>query len=131
MLGGALWRSLPGELARPRPHVGPPLPGDLEAFFLAPFFDALMIAGKQHLGDFHAAKLFGPGVLRIFEQAVAKRFIRRGIFVAEYAWYQPRDGVDNDGGRRFAAAERVVAEGNFFVDKRLDPLVDAFVTAAK
>src|SRR3989442_15486413 len=38
--------------------------------------------------------------------------------------------INHAEGLRPTATERVVADGNFFIDKRLDPFIDTFVAAA-
>jgi len=96
-----------------------------------------VVAGKQDWrdGPFYAAlgrEDLRSGVVGIFNVALAAvRLFDDGGFLADDAGHEARDGIKHDHGRKFAAGQDVVADGDFLVHQMVgDALVDAFVTAA-
>ena len=70
----------------------------------APLRDLAVVTGEENLGDFHAAKIFGAGVLRELEVvAVREGLDFGGSFAAEDAVDEANDAVDDDQRREFAA----------------------------
>ena len=67
----------------------------------------------------------------MLEQAAHERFLFRRELVPEGAGDMARDRIDQDHGRKFAAGEDVVADGELKIDAVFnEPLVDTFVAAA-
>ncbi len=78
-----------------------------------------------------ALEIGGPGVLRIFEQAVGEAFLDAGGFLAHHAGNQPDAGVDQRQRGRFAARQHEIAERDFLELARRDqPLIDALEAPA-
>src|SRR6266404_2411245 len=68
-----------------------------------------------------------PG--RVFRRA--ERFILRGRFISQRAWNQPRNGINDEHGRKLPATQYEVANGNFFRSQMFrNALVDAFIPSA-
>lgn len=100
--------------------------------FLAPFFDFTVVAGEEDFGHWHAAEVFGPGILRVFEVVfMAEGLGHRGLIAAEGSGEEPDAGVGDHHGGEVAGGEHVVADREFPINKGLaDASVDAFVVAA-
>src|SRR5665213_2727975 len=120
----------PGQIGGP--GVGPPLPREPLSLGGAPLSDLGVVAGREHLGDWRALQDGGPGVLRIFQQAIGKTLLGgRGLF-AHDAGQQPYAGVEQRECRGLAAPQHEVAERDFLELARRDqPLVNALETAAQ
>ena len=90
-----------------------------------------MVAAEEHGRDLPPPVLGRARVLRVLEEAIGERFVFGRSLVAKGARDVPRDGVDDDHGRQFAAREDVVADRYLEVYAMLDEArVHPFVTAA-
>ena len=128
--------------------IGAIAAGLLEGLLTAPFGDFGVIATNENLGNTPAAEIGRAGVVGEIEERVirdwwlaagqrrsfsqgGKRFVLGGGLVAEGARNKTRDGVNDESGGEFAAAEDEIADGNFVSGEVSgDALVHAFVTAA-
>src|SRR6185369_9985422 len=98
----------------------------------APLRDLRVVAGQQHVGDFHPAKLGRPRVLRIFQSRSvgAEGFFLRALVVAQHAGQKPHDRVDQYHRRQCAVRQHIIADRQFVVRQLLaDPFVEPFVMA--
>jgi len=115
-----------------REQVGAVAAGLCQGLVTAPFGDFGVIATDEDFRNGPAAEIGGAGVvgeiekraiyrqnfmqpggfglLRSFEQA--ERLVLRRGFVAQGAWKEAGDGVDDEGGGKFAAAENEIANGD-------------------
>lgn len=98
----------------------------------APLGDLGVIAGKEDVRHFHLAKLGGPGVVGVIEQAAGSEgFLDGGFIIAEDSGNETNDGIDHHGGSDGSIGQDVVAERKLFIDTGVDdPLIDPFVVAA-
>lgn len=99
-----------------------------------PAFNRLVVTRKQYLGNFQAAVLTRPSVLRVFQPTIplGKGIVHAAFFVTEYAGRQPHYGVNHDHRADFAAVEDVIADRNFIGLKEIDhPLIETFITPAE
>ncbi len=98
---------------------------------MLPFGNGLVVAREENLRDFKAFPDAGLGVVGVFQKAILEAFLVAGFGLSHDAGEQAHHGIQKGKGRRFAAGEHEIAEGN--LDELAvfdDALVDAFKTAA-
>jgi len=111
-------------------QVGAAVGGSFLGLVGSPFFDFGVVAGDEDFGDLVAAVFARAGVLRVFEAAVSEGFLSQGFFIADDAFEESDDGVDQDDGCGFTAGEDVVADGDFGRgEDQADSFVETFVVA--
>jgi len=134
-----------------REEIGAVAAGLFEGLLATPFGDVGVIAADENFGDGPAAEIGGASVVGEVEQGAAcgqssmqlgglglfgaleqaEGLVLGGGFVTESAREESRDGVHDECGGKFAAAEDEIADGDFLGSKMIgDALVHAFVTAA-
>lgn len=97
----------------------------------APFFDGLVIAGQKHFWNALSFVLTRPRVLRVLQKPAFEAIVGDGAFVSDHSGKKPRDDIGEYHRGKFATGQDVIADGDFFVDTKLDKaLVDAFVVSA-
>ncbi len=69
-----------------------------------------MIPRSQHFGDRAPFPIIRPGVVRIFEETVFKRFLISALRRAHYLGQQANASVENDQSARFSARKDIVAD---------------------
>ena len=90
-----------------------------------------MVSGEENIGNFPAAELGWPGVLRRFEQTLGEAVIDRRLLVAQDAGKQPDDRVNENNRGDRAIRQDVIADRNLHIDQMLDDaVVDPFVMTA-
>jgi len=90
-----------------------------------------MVTGQQHFGDSHTSVLGGTRELRTPGQLAREAVLGKRFGVADNAWNEPSDGVDQHHGGDLAAAHDKVADRDLAcLQAGTHPVVDAFVTAA-
>ena len=93
--------------------------------------DAGVVPAEQHLRHGQAFQRLGPGIMRIFQQAVGKTLFLAGLFLAHETRHQPGHGFDDGQGRRFPAVEHGFAHTHRFQRKKFQQAcVQAFIAAA-
>ena len=115
------------------PQIGPPQSCRLLGLGMTPALDLLVVTGDQDLRHRSAIPLRGPRVMRIFEQPVesrAVRFVHRGIRISEHAGQQARTRIDDGHRGHFTTGQHEIPQRDLFVDERMDPRVEPFVTSA-
>ena len=90
-----------------------------------------MVPAPQYLRHFTAFQDFGPCIMGVLQQAVGKTFVVPGLLLAHEAGHQPRHGLDDGQGRRFAAIEHGFAHAHGLQRKDVQQAgIQSFVTAA-
>src|SRR3989442_5647742 len=96
----------------------------------APAGDLRVVARKQYIRHFHAAKIRWPRVLRILQQSMTKRLFQGAFFIAQNARQEPSHCVDNDHYRQRAIREHVITDRQFIIGQLLPhTLIEAFIMA--
>src|SRR5205807_2035774 len=115
-----------------RQQIGPPEPGTPQRLLQPPAPDVLVVPREQLLGHSRALVHLGPRVLRALEKALRERLLERRLFIAQRPRQLAHHRIDQRHRRELAAREHEVAERQLLVDApRQEPLIDAFVAAAK
>ncbi|MCI0674348.1 MAG: hypothetical protein L0Y42_01070 [Phycisphaerales bacterium] len=121
-------------------QIGSAEAGSLGHLVLSPLLNGLVVAGKEDFGHLAAAPDAWPGVVGAVEEAAGLWIIVRalegegvlcgGLVIAECAGEESNDGIDQEQGGYFAAAEDVVADAELqrlqFID---DSFINSFVMA--
>src|SRR5262245_53455398 len=119
-----------GQMRRPQiraAYAGKPL-----RLGAAPGRDLGMVAAGEDGGDRTALPKPRPGVLRVFEQAVAEALLRARGLLAHDAGQEPDAGVDEGEGRNLPTGKHVIADRNLLEGAPFDQaLVDALEAAAE
>src|SRR5262245_61965560 len=115
----------------PLQQVRPPLFCAADTLLRAPSLDFSVIAGDQHVRHRQTAEDGRPGVMRIGEQPIRKRFVHDLRRIAYGSRHQPRDGIDQYQRWQFTAAQNVVADRNLIGGERfVHALIDPFIASA-
>src|SRR5262249_8235233 len=119
-----------GQSGRPETPAAPP--GSPPGLGAAPGRDLGMVAAGEHGRDGTALPELRPGILRVFEQAVAEALLRARGLLAHDAGEKPDAGVEQGEGCNLPTREHVVADRNFLEATPFDQaLVDALEAAAE
>src|SRR6516225_7101516 len=130
LLAGPFRLAGAGQMGRPQiraADAGEPL-----GLGAAPGRDLGMVAAGEDGGDRTALPHLRPGVLRVFEQSLAKALLQARSLLAHHAGQQPHASVEQDEGRDLAARKHVVADRKLLEAAPFDQaLVDALEAAAE
>src|ERR1051325_819972 len=101
----------------------------LPRLFHPPLRNLRVVAGDQHVGNFHSAKFRRTRPLRIFESdAGAEGFLLRTLVVAQHAGQQPHYRGDPHHRRQRAVRQHVIADRQLIIGQLLaNPLVEPLV----
>jgi hypothetical protein len=118
-------------------EVGATLSRALDRLVVSPLCDGRVVATNEDFRNRRAAPFAGSGVVGAVKQrfavlaAVGEGVFGGGVIVAKDARQKPHNGVDQNHGGQFAAAEDVVADRDLFEFKCVDrPFIDAFVVTS-
>src|SRR5436309_10300392 len=115
-----------------RPQVRPARAREAHGFGAPPRLDLGMIAGGEHGRDGTALPQLRPRILRIFEQVLAKAFLRARGLLAHDAGEEPHASIEQDQGCNLPAREHVFADRNLLERAAFDePSVVAFGAGAE
>src|SRR5262245_41397071 len=95
-----------------RPQIRAARAGEPLGLGAAPGRDLGMVAAGKNGRDRTALPELRPGILRVFEQAVAEALLRARGLLAHDAGQQPDAGVDEGEGRDLPTRKHVVADRN-------------------
>ena len=90
-----------------------------------------MIAGQQDVGHGLARKNARAGVLGVFEERLGEGVPTRRSRIAQDSGNETGNGVHDDHGSQFSAAQDVVSDGNLVVTEVLGhPFINPFIPSA-
>src|SRR5690606_19901828 len=114
-----------------RPEVRPPLPRGLLPLLLPPGGDLLVVARQQNLRYLAPLERPRSGELRVLQEPVLKTLRSEAVRLAEDAGQQPYARLDHHHGRRLAAGEHRVPDGDLLEPAGVQhPLIHPLETAA-
>ena len=90
-----------------------------------------MMTGQQHLRYFHALIFRGLGILRIFQRVLGKGLFQRGLMGSQNSGNEPDHCVNEGQGCHFTTSQDEIPQRNFFIDDRVDALINSFVVTAQ
>src|SRR5688500_260854 len=115
-----------------RPEVWPPLPGRLSPLLFAPLCDLLVVARQKNLGYLQPLERPRSRVLRMLQKAVLKAFRTQAVCLAQHSGDQSYARLYHHHGRRLAAGENRVSDGDLLEPARVQhALIHPLETAAE
>src|SRR5262249_41885823 len=114
-----------------RPQIRPACAGEPLGLGASPGRDLGMVAAGENVRDRTALPHLRPGVLRVFEQALAEALLQARGLLAHHAGQQPHAGVEQDNGRDLPTRKHVIADRNLLEAAPFDQaLVDTLEAPA-
>src|SRR5215472_2526856 len=115
-----------------RPQIRAARAGEPLGLGATPGRDLGMVAAGEDGRDRAALPELRPGILRVFEQAVAEALLRARGLLAHDAGEEPHAGVEQDEGRNLPTRKHVIADRNLLEATPLDQaLIDALEATAE